>query len=209
MFWGWIPKAESTDIIRDDMVIVDPYKLIFNNVLSEVLKYTDPVEANQRLARYRLNFEIIKFESDDLDTVSSCDINCHKDPRDQLLDEIINFDKNELEEIRECKIKTDDFILSIKNTLEFIIVDNRIKSLGKDPQFSYTYEEYQRAYRYLLRNEVETKFSQIRRINICLFAISLTLLTLPSSDKTSGMFFGILISSGITYCYWIKNYLQI
>jgi len=84
-----------------------------------------------------------------------------------------------LDEIREgydlkhvCVKKSVPFLTNLTYTLEVLIINQRIKTCGKDTGFSYTDKEYSDAYKKLMAIEIRNKFRTIYNIGfgICLIS---------------------------------------
>ena len=83
----------------------------------------------------------------------------------------------------------------MKNTLEFLIIENRIKKFGKDTNFSYSYQEYQTAFDEL----VNMRFGLLRNFHLGWMAISAILAILTSDTKIFTISVGVFITNYISY----------
>lgn len=121
-----------------------------DKILTEIPKYYDPIERYQRLRHYRL---MLFLKNNDLDFLDSIDgPECCHDPLYYILISVKFFDKSMLNHISKREEKL-NFIEDLKYTLQCIIVNDRIKSLGYDPEFSYTYKEYKHAFEKFIKEQ--------------------------------------------------------
>jgi len=65
MFWNWIKPKDEVDEIDEIDEVLSPSEdqhIPMQNVLRQIREYEDPIKAKQKLANYRLKFEIINFD---------------------------------------------------------------------------------------------------------------------------------------------------
>lgn len=191
MIWNWINITNNEDVdSKEDLK--QPY-------LNEIHKFSDPIEAKQRLNRYKLHFEIRNFDDDDLNSIYDIKTYFYND----LLQKIRIFDKNLLNKVYD--FLEFDFITELKYELECRIVENRLKTIGLDPGFSYSKQEYKTAYSELIYDEWLKRY---RRQNIINFTICIIfgIFGIISDNKcTSGIYLGLnlgMIIDFVTKLFW-------
>jgi len=156
--------------------------------LNDIQSFSDPITAKQRFCAFKLKSEIKKFDKDTLKYTYPNVYNY-----DLFLEEIKCFDKDTLREVYE-KIEV-NFLSSLKYELEYRIVNTRITTLGKDPRFSFTQQEYRKAYQDLIKSEWKQTHKSLQKINLLLVVFFGFCGLITSNERNFGLSLGFLLSS--------------